>query len=217
MFNRWTGLAWSRVTRCCLPLGHVLVQVSLDGQLQVEEFLQWVFAINKAEDEGADSLPLPDMQEQTLILAGCSRENFNGEYVKESGTLHNGRPVFYCAKNAKYLFYNSKRQQWQARRSMLLCCSLLLNCRVALLISLTSPPPIRAVFLSICTWFSQVFHDLGKLTSLCLKTQQGPQTAATWNVWDRKKKAGHDLEPMRQFKHFWKTTKRTVVSQIAVD
>ncbi|CAK9008586.1 unnamed protein product [Durusdinium trenchii] len=123
------------------------IDVSLDGQLQVEEFLQWVFAINKAEDEGADSLPLPDMQEQTLILAGCSRENFNGEYVKESGTLHNGRPVFYCAKNAKYLFYNSKRQQWQ------------------------------------------VFHDLGKLTSLCLKTQQGPQTAATWNVWDRKKKA----------------------------
>ena len=125
-------------------------------------------------------MPLPEMQEQTLVLAGCPRDAFNGEYVKETGALFHGRPVFYCAKNTKYLFYHRKREQWQA-----VCGSV---SRVAFWIS---KPACSSGNIS-CSYpiCGQVFHKLGKICSCRLQTQQGPQTEATWGVWDREKKAG---------------------------
>ena len=41
---------------------------------------------------------------------GCSREEFNGDYVQQEGEFYYRRPIFFCAEQEKYLFYHGKRR-----------------------------------------------------------------------------------------------------------
>lgn len=90
---------------------------SMDGELQVEEFIRWVFAEDSATDSalgGAVNAVKGAVKDVVLLVAGCSRwEEFDGEYVQMQGMVHGRRPVFYCAELKKYLYYHGKRGQWQ--------------------------------------------------------------------------------------------------------
>lgn len=75
-----------------------------DGQLFYEEFLRWVFA----EDFGATK----DVDSFTFVISGCSRSELNGSYVQQD-KFSGRRPVFYCAENQRFLFYQKESQSWQ--------------------------------------------------------------------------------------------------------
>jgi len=84
---------------------------SMDGELQVEEFMRWVFAEDSAALGGSVKGAVSDV---TLLVAGCSNwEKFDGEYVQVKGMVHGRRPVFYSAELGQYLYYHGKRGQWQ--------------------------------------------------------------------------------------------------------
>eukprot|EP00435_Cladocopium_sp_Y103_P044397 s2270_g12.t1 len=76
-----------------------------DGQLQVEEFVKWVFAEDQAISGGVTG-------KFTLRISGCSRAELNGVYVKQPECYYR-RPIFHCIENERYLFYHGTRQQWQ--------------------------------------------------------------------------------------------------------
>ncbi|CAK9021927.1 unnamed protein product [Durusdinium trenchii] len=76
-----------------------------DGQLQIEEFVKWVFAEEQAISAGAKG-------KFRLRISGCSRTELNGDYVQQSEFYYR-RPIFHCIENERYLFYHGKRQQWQ--------------------------------------------------------------------------------------------------------
>lgn len=78
-----------------------------DGQLQLAEFVSWVFA------EDPNAVGVGAAGDFTLLISGCSREFLNGEYVQEKGRVYGGRPVFYCAANKRLLFYNKNFDRWQ--------------------------------------------------------------------------------------------------------
>ena len=76
-----------------------------DGKLFIEEFVNWAFAEGKdlkAEAAGGFS----------FIVSGCSREELNGEYLKQE-KFYGNRPVFYCAENKRVLFYEKTSQNWK--------------------------------------------------------------------------------------------------------
>ncbi|CAK9090717.1 unnamed protein product [Durusdinium trenchii] len=77
-----------------------------DGELQVEEFVKWVFATDQEISETVKGT-------YTIKVSGCSREEFNGDYVQQEGEFYYRRPIFFCAEQEKYLFYHGKREQWQ--------------------------------------------------------------------------------------------------------
>lgn len=79
-----------------------------DGQLQLSEFMSWIFA----EDPKTLGLTAA-VGDFTVLISGTSREILHGEYVQEKGKLCGRRPVFYCAANKKFLYYNAKKGQWQ--------------------------------------------------------------------------------------------------------
>ena len=75
-----------------------------DGQLFIDEFVNWAFAEGKdvkAEVEGGFS----------FIVSGCSRGELNGEYLKQD-KFYGNRPVFYCGENKRLLFYENTGQNW---------------------------------------------------------------------------------------------------------
>lgn len=80
-----------------------------DGELQVQEFLKWIFAENKDISKGLQG-------KYMLSVSGCSRTQFNGDYIQEEGEFYYRRPVFHCLQNKMYLFYHGKRGQWQIYR-----------------------------------------------------------------------------------------------------
>jgi hypothetical protein len=41
--------------------------------------------------------------------AGCSRDEFNGNYVQKEGEYYYRRPIFYCEEKKKFLFYHGER------------------------------------------------------------------------------------------------------------
>eukprot|EP00435_Cladocopium_sp_Y103_P046563 s1208_g13.t1 len=87
---------------------------SMDGELQVDEFIRWVFAEDSATLGGAVNAVKDAVKDVVLLVAGCSRwEEFDGEYVQMKGMVYGRRPVFYCAELKKYLYYHGKRGQWQ--------------------------------------------------------------------------------------------------------
>ncbi|CAJ1441597.1 unnamed protein product [Effrenium voratum] len=79
-----------------------------DGELQIDEFLQWIFA----EDPKALGLGLGRVADFTYVISGCSRDELNGEYTQQA-QFYSHRPIFYCGAKKMYLFYWEKRQQWQ--------------------------------------------------------------------------------------------------------
>ena len=76
-----------------------------DGQLFYEEFLRWVFA----EDFGQEEKELDSF---TFVISGCSRSELNGSYVQQD-KFSGRRPVFYCAENQRFLFYQKEYESWQ--------------------------------------------------------------------------------------------------------
>ena len=78
-----------------------------DGQLQVEEFLNWIFA------EDAQALKLDRSfggGPLSFAVAGCSRD-LNGIYVQQPISF-NHRPVFACAETKRNLFFHTGFEQW---------------------------------------------------------------------------------------------------------
>lgn len=43
-------------------------------------------------------------------VPGCSRTQFNGDYIQEDGQFYYRRPVFHCLEKKTYLFYHGKRR-----------------------------------------------------------------------------------------------------------
>ena len=78
-----------------------------DGQLQLEEFIAWIFA----EDQQL-SFPGAPSFGFTYVISNASRAELNGEYVQQD-QQYGHRPVFYCAVTGKYLFYHAPHEQWQ--------------------------------------------------------------------------------------------------------
>eukprot|EP00437_Effrenium_voratum_P004130 CAMPEP_0181423132 /NCGR_PEP_ID=MMETSP1110-20121109/13972_1 /TAXON_ID=174948 /ORGANISM="Symbiodinium sp., Strain CCMP421" /LENGTH=1183 /DNA_ID=CAMNT_0023546251 /DNA_START=81 /DNA_END=3632 /DNA_ORIENTATION=- len=76
-----------------------------DGQLQVEEFVKWIFAEEQTISAGATG-------KFRLRVSGCSRPELDGDYVQQKEFYYR-RPIFHCRENERYLFYHGKRQQWQ--------------------------------------------------------------------------------------------------------
>mmetsp|Transcript_37673 Transcript_37673/g.90024 ORF Transcript_37673/g.90024 Transcript_37673/m.90024 type:complete len:711 (-) Transcript_37673:121-2253(-) len=83
----------------------VLADASGDGELQVEEFVRWIFA----DDQ---QLAMSGVHDITLTISGCSFKKLNGDYVQQVGESHCQRPLYYCASNQQLLFYCSKWSQW---------------------------------------------------------------------------------------------------------
>lgn len=77
-----------------------------DGELQIEEFVKWVFAEDKEISQGIKP-------KATVKISGCSRDEFNGNYVQKEGEYYYRRPIFYCEEKKKFLFYHGERGQWQ--------------------------------------------------------------------------------------------------------
>ena len=86
----------------------VLADASGDGELQVAEFLRWIFA----EDQTNLGAAVSGVHDITLSISGCSLKKFNGDYVQQMGEAHCQRPVYYCASNRQLLFYCNKWSQW---------------------------------------------------------------------------------------------------------
>lgn len=78
-----------------------------DGQLQLEEFIAWIFA----EDQQL-SFPGAPSFGFTYVISNAPRAELNGEYVQQD-QQYGHRPVFYCAGTGKYLFYHAPHRQWQ--------------------------------------------------------------------------------------------------------
>jgi hypothetical protein len=78
-----------------------------DGQLQLEEFIAWIFA----EDQQL-SFPGAPSFGFTYVISNAPRAELNGEYVQQD-QQYGHRPVFYCARTGKYLFYHAPHRQWQ--------------------------------------------------------------------------------------------------------
>ncbi|CAK9011218.1 Calpain-15 (Small optic lobes homolog) [Durusdinium trenchii] len=51
-----------------------------------------------------------------LRISGCSRTQFNGDYIQEEGQFYYRRPIFHCLQTKMYLFYHGERGQWQIFR-----------------------------------------------------------------------------------------------------
>ena len=77
-----------------------------DGELQIQEFVKWVFAEDKNISQGLKG-------KFKLKVSGCSRAEFNGDYTQQEGEFYYRRPVFHCAETNKYLYYHGERKQWQ--------------------------------------------------------------------------------------------------------
>eukprot|EP00434_Breviolum_minutum_P028224 symbB.v1.2.024968.t2/scaffold2399.1/size80101/4 len=75
-----------------------------DGSLNLGEFMKWMFAEDGAPKEFRSGFPLQ--------VSGCSRVIFNGEYVQQ-GYCCGRRPVFFCATNKMFLYYNTDKKRWQ--------------------------------------------------------------------------------------------------------
>lgn len=82
-----------------------MADTSGDGVLWFEEFVRWMLA----DDVGGKAQVKGNF---TFVVAGCSREELNGEYVQQE-KFYGRRPVFYCAENKRVLFYQKRRQSWQ--------------------------------------------------------------------------------------------------------
>ena len=79
-----------------------------DGELQISEFVSWLFAEEKDLAKGRYLRG----GGQTILVEGCSREELNGEYAKQTEVCGD-RPVFYCGSTEMCLFYHSENQAWQ--------------------------------------------------------------------------------------------------------
>ncbi|CAJ1347827.1 unnamed protein product [Effrenium voratum] len=91
-------------------IGQVLADAdeSGDGELQISEFVSWLFAEEKDLAKGRYLRG----GGQTILVEGCSREELNGEYAKQTEVCGD-RPVFYCGSTEMCLFYHSENQAWQ--------------------------------------------------------------------------------------------------------
>ncbi|CAJ1328670.1 unnamed protein product [Effrenium voratum] len=106
-------------------IDHLLTQAdsSGDGELQIQEFVSWVFAENyKSVGVG----PHAGTGDNCLVISGCSRDELNGVYVQMRDKHYCHRPVFLFAAKNRFLFYQSKRQQWQVHHE----CSMKASCRL---------------------------------------------------------------------------------------
>ena len=59
--------------------------------------MKWVFAEDKEISGGVKT-------EASILIGGCSREEFNGVYKQKENDFYHRRPVFYCEEQKKYLF-----------------------------------------------------------------------------------------------------------------
>ena len=86
-------------------LDHLMLTAdrSGDGQLNLDEFMKWMFAEDGAPQEYKAGF--------VLQISGCSRELFNGEYLQQ-GFCSGGRPVFFCAANKLFLYYQQELGRW---------------------------------------------------------------------------------------------------------
>ncbi|CAJ1406930.1 unnamed protein product [Effrenium voratum] len=75
-----------------------------DGQLQIDEFLKWIFA--EDQDVGAAYIG-----EFTYSISSCSKPEMNGDYVQRP-IAFNGRPIFQCFENGLHLIYHKAKKQW---------------------------------------------------------------------------------------------------------
>eukprot|EP00930_Biecheleria_cincta_P068982 TRINITY_DN56799_c0_g1_i1.p1 TRINITY_DN56799_c0_g1~~TRINITY_DN56799_c0_g1_i1.p1 ORF type:complete len:699 (-),score=119.91 TRINITY_DN56799_c0_g1_i1:356-2452(-) len=97
---------WDKNAIDCLLAG---ADASGDGNLQVEEFVKWVFA----EDTASFSLGRAFANAGLVILvSGCRRDELNGEYVQQAD-FYGRRPVFYNSSQKRFLFYSLPHGRWQ--------------------------------------------------------------------------------------------------------
>lgn len=93
-----------------------------DGELQIKEFMHWIFAEDASVRSGQE------LGDFTLVISGSSRKKLNGSYVQQKGVAFQRRPVFFCAANSMYLFYYKKRgrHRWQIfpKLGLKSCCLL---------------------------------------------------------------------------------------------
>jgi len=76
-----------------------------DGELQIQEFVKWIFAEDKEISQGIK-------HKATMKISGCSRTGYDGDYVQKEGEYYYRRPIFYCEEQKKFLFYHGQRKQW---------------------------------------------------------------------------------------------------------
>ena len=79
---------------------------------QLPRFFSWSRPVEDSERSGGLlKLPLSIQAHDKLNppSSGCSRDEFNGDYVQKAGEFYYRRPIFYNAEGDKYLFYHAKR------------------------------------------------------------------------------------------------------------
>eukprot|EP00437_Effrenium_voratum_P019888 CAMPEP_0181460028 /NCGR_PEP_ID=MMETSP1110-20121109/33129_1 /TAXON_ID=174948 /ORGANISM="Symbiodinium sp., Strain CCMP421" /LENGTH=943 /DNA_ID=CAMNT_0023584565 /DNA_START=32 /DNA_END=2860 /DNA_ORIENTATION=+ len=87
-----------------------------DGELQVAEFIRWVFAEDSSLFEMKDAC---QPGEYTISISGCPLQGLNGQYVQQK-QYYGRRPVFVKPGNAytrKFLYYNKPGQMWMIGKS----------------------------------------------------------------------------------------------------
>ena len=75
-----------------------------DGELQIDEFLKWIFAEDK-------ELGAAYIGKFIYTVSNCSKGKLNGDYVQRPVNF-NGRPVFMCPENGLFMCYDKQKQQW---------------------------------------------------------------------------------------------------------
>ena len=75
-----------------------------DGELQIDEFLKWIFAEDK-------ELGAAYIGKFIYTVSNCSKGKLNGDYVQQPVNF-NGRPAFMCPENGLFMSYDKQKQQW---------------------------------------------------------------------------------------------------------
>lgn len=86
-----------------------------DGELQVAEFVRWVFAEDSAVFATKDAF----QPEFTIRIQGCPLQGLNGDYIQQK-KCYGRRPIFVKPGNShtrQLLYYNKESQRWMIGKS----------------------------------------------------------------------------------------------------